>query len=74
LLSEDDVLVARMWTQVKSEKHALGRTDTVRVDQLKREMLEEVEAAGVATDREMPGDPSATKARPADSAPTAEDA
>lgn len=36
--------MARNWTQVKSEKHARGRTDSARVAQLKREMLDEVEA------------------------------
>jgi hypothetical protein len=43
LLSEDDVLMARTWTQVKAERHARAGADAGRVAQLKREMLEETQ-------------------------------
>ena len=48
--------MARTWQQVKKERQAQGRTNTARVAELKREMLDEVRAYRLAEVRKAQGE------------------
>jgi len=48
--------MARTWQQVKKERQAQGRTNSARVADLKREMLDEVRAYRLAEVRKAQGE------------------
>ena len=48
--------MARTWQQVKKERQAQGRTNSARVAELKREMLDEVRAYRLAEVRKAQGE------------------
>lgn len=73
MLVEHHVLVARTWTQVKAERHALGGSDPARVARLKREMLDDVEADGLSTVRDTSRGPNETNASDVDDQPASGD-